>query len=115
MSIIEVIGLLAGSTLLSSLVVGIFERRKKAADAADVLTRIALNMVEPLNAKVIQLEAEIEKLKKGILELEKSLILKDVRIRELETKAVIKDLRILELEREVGELKRKISVLEESR
>lgn len=108
MNIIEVLGLLAGSTLLSSLAVGIFERRKKQADAADIITKIALSMVEPLNER-------IGKLDECIFRLEQESILKNRKILDLEASGENKDRRILELELEVERLKRKIVVLEESR
>jgi hypothetical protein len=56
--LISAFGLISGAGGLSMLVTVLMQRRKLRADAAAALTEVALTLVQPLRARVSELEAE---------------------------------------------------------
>ncbi|MFI7073550.1 hypothetical protein [Micromonospora sediminicola] len=59
-TVITIIGLVGGAGGVAALVATIMQRKKIKADAADVITDTALTLVEPLRARVTELEVEVK-------------------------------------------------------
>lgn len=58
--LITVVGLLGGAGGIAAVATVAVQRRKLKADTADVLTDTALQLVEPLKARVRELEGEVQ-------------------------------------------------------
>lgn len=55
--------------IVGAVIAGLFMRRKNTAEATEILTRIAMGMIEPLETKVNNLEKKINRYGKRIVYL----------------------------------------------
>jgi hypothetical protein len=113
----DIVGVILGSGVISTIIVTISERKKKKADAADVISEAAATLLQPLTNRVLALEkSEVEKdvlikaLQEEVTALKKSGVDKDGKISVLETKLKRRDQRVLELEGRVEYLQKELSM-----
>lgn len=109
--IIAVVGVL-GSIAAARLTVWA-ERKKTEADAAQVITDTALNLITPLRAEVekisqenCSLEGKLASMEAEIIRLRRQVNAKDQRIQQLEALVKERDAEIAELRSRVDELEK---------
>ena len=55
--------------IVGAIIAGLFLRKKNDADATEVITKIALNLIEPLDKKIMTLEKKNERYLKRLVVL----------------------------------------------
>ncbi len=100
MELFPTIALIASSSFLTALITAWFNRRKTSAEANSIIVKMALevvqNTVEPLNVRIEQLEAEIERqavalenINAEVLKIQLAFVINEAQIEALGYKAAV--------------------------
>lgn len=84
-TLITLVGVLGGAGGLAALTATVLQRKKIKADAADVITDTALTLVEPLRARVTELETEVSGTRRQVADTRENLEAANGELREMRT------------------------------
>lgn len=100
-----------GGAILGALINGLFGRRKASADITDLLSKAAVDMLQPYQETVESLRCEVRDLRAEVADLRSQIERKDESITALKRDLAARERRINELEARVCELESEVHKL----